>query len=184
MISRFLLKVHFWLKHSYHPIPTVFSQAKGSSVWDPEGNKYLDFLSAYSAVNQVKKAQMQALYVLVTLVLNILPLLPYQIIIILPCGILPSILLFHLNLLSQKLLSKVEILCTFHQCTPDGESYFSLALYLHGLLLPLPNLSWTYAWWRVLSLILYLDGLLLPSPIDFGVGMEAKHGIRSWLCLA
>lgn len=38
---------------SYHPIPMVFSQAKGSCVWDPEGNKYIDFLSAYSAVNQV-----------------------------------------------------------------------------------------------------------------------------------
>ncbi|CAI9096865.1 OLC1v1033104C1 [Oldenlandia corymbosa var. corymbosa] len=37
---------------SYHPIPMVFSQAKGSYVWDPEGKKYLDFLSAYSAVNQ------------------------------------------------------------------------------------------------------------------------------------
>lgn len=38
---------------SYHPIPVVFSQAKGARVWDPEGHKYLDFLSAYSAVNQV-----------------------------------------------------------------------------------------------------------------------------------
>ncbi|KAK4768282.1 hypothetical protein SAY87_003423 [Trapa incisa] len=38
--------------HNYHPIPVVFSQAKGSTVWDPEGKKYLDFLSAYSAVNQ------------------------------------------------------------------------------------------------------------------------------------
>lgn len=38
--------------HNYHPIPVVFSQAKGASIWDPEGNKYLDFLSAYSAVNQ------------------------------------------------------------------------------------------------------------------------------------
>lgn len=38
--------------HNYHPIPMVFSQAKGSCVWDPEGHKYLDFLSAYSAVNQ------------------------------------------------------------------------------------------------------------------------------------
>ncbi|KAG5515847.1 hypothetical protein RHGRI_036780 [Rhododendron griersonianum] len=38
--------------HNYHPIPVVFSKAKGSSIWDPEGNKYLDFLSAYSAVNQ------------------------------------------------------------------------------------------------------------------------------------
>ncbi|KAB1222610.1 Ornithine aminotransferase, mitochondrial [Morella rubra] len=38
--------------HNYHPVPIVFSQAKGSSVWDPEGNRYLDFLAAYSAVNQ------------------------------------------------------------------------------------------------------------------------------------
>ncbi|XP_002519647.3 ornithine aminotransferase, mitochondrial isoform X2 [Ricinus communis] len=38
--------------HNYHPVPIVFSRAKGSSIWDPEGNKYLDFLSAYSAVNQ------------------------------------------------------------------------------------------------------------------------------------
>ncbi|XP_010324918.1 ornithine aminotransferase isoform X2 [Solanum lycopersicum] len=38
--------------HNYHPIPIVFSKAKGSSVWDPEGKKYLDFLSAYSAINQ------------------------------------------------------------------------------------------------------------------------------------
>ncbi|KAJ3685834.1 hypothetical protein LUZ61_014998 [Rhynchospora tenuis] len=38
--------------HNYHPIPMVFSQAKGTCVWDPEGNKYIDFLSAYSAVNQ------------------------------------------------------------------------------------------------------------------------------------
>lgn len=38
--------------HNYHPIPMVFSQARGSSIWDPEGNKYVDFLSAYSAVNQ------------------------------------------------------------------------------------------------------------------------------------
>nr|XP_025661690.1 S-adenosylmethionine carrier 1, chloroplastic/mitochondrial-like [Arachis hypogaea] len=37
----------------YHPIPIVFSQAKGVAVWDPEGNKYLDFLSAYSAANQL-----------------------------------------------------------------------------------------------------------------------------------
>ncbi|KAL6500674.1 hypothetical protein OROHE_025471 [Orobanche hederae] len=38
--------------HNYHPIPVVFSQAKGSSIWDPEGNRYVDFLSAYSAANQ------------------------------------------------------------------------------------------------------------------------------------
>ncbi|KAG6405010.1 hypothetical protein SASPL_132589 [Salvia splendens] len=38
--------------HNYHPVPVVFSQAKGSSIWDPEGKRYIDFLSAYSAVNQ------------------------------------------------------------------------------------------------------------------------------------
>ncbi|KKK12951.1 hypothetical protein P175DRAFT_0497286 [Aspergillus ochraceoroseus IBT 24754] len=38
--------------HNYHPLPVVFARAKGTSVWDPEGRHYLDFLSAYSAVNQ------------------------------------------------------------------------------------------------------------------------------------
>ncbi|KFX88373.1 hypothetical protein V490_07701 [Pseudogymnoascus sp. VKM F-3557] len=38
--------------HNYHPLPIVFARASGSDVWDPEGNHYLDFLSAYSAVNQ------------------------------------------------------------------------------------------------------------------------------------
>ncbi|KAK9487475.1 pyridoxal phosphate-dependent transferase [Lipomyces starkeyi] len=38
--------------HNYHPLPVVFSSAKGAHVYDPEGNDYLDFLSAYSAVNQ------------------------------------------------------------------------------------------------------------------------------------
>ncbi|KAF2647783.1 ornithine aminotransferase [Lophiostoma macrostomum CBS 122681] len=38
--------------HNYHPLPVVFSRASGCSVWDPEGKHYLDFLSAYSAVNQ------------------------------------------------------------------------------------------------------------------------------------
>lgn len=38
--------------HNYHPLPVVFSKAKGINVWDPEGRQYMDFLSAYSAVNQ------------------------------------------------------------------------------------------------------------------------------------
>lgn len=38
--------------HNYHPLPVVFDRAQGAHVWDPEGRKYLDFLSAYSAVNQ------------------------------------------------------------------------------------------------------------------------------------
>ncbi|KAK4500199.1 hypothetical protein PRZ48_008385 [Zasmidium cellare] len=38
--------------HNYHPLPVVFAKAECCSVWDPEGKHYLDFLSAYSAVNQ------------------------------------------------------------------------------------------------------------------------------------
>ncbi|MBN2497816.1 MAG: ornithine--oxo-acid transaminase [Deltaproteobacteria bacterium] len=38
--------------HNYHPLPVVISRAEGVWVWDVEGRKYLDFLSAYSAVNQ------------------------------------------------------------------------------------------------------------------------------------
>lgn len=38
--------------HNYHPLPVVLSKGDGVYVWDVEGNKYYDFLSAYSAVNQ------------------------------------------------------------------------------------------------------------------------------------
>lgn len=38
--------------HNYHPLPVVLSKGKGVCVWDTEGKKYYDFLSAYSAVNQ------------------------------------------------------------------------------------------------------------------------------------
>ncbi|MEM6532259.1 MAG: ornithine--oxo-acid transaminase [Myxococcota bacterium] len=38
--------------HNYHPIPVVISRGEGVHVWDVEGKQYLDFLSAYSAVNQ------------------------------------------------------------------------------------------------------------------------------------
>ncbi|KAI9683837.1 MAG: ornithine aminotransferase [Trizodia sp. TS-e1964] len=38
--------------HNYHPLPMVFAKALGTVVTDPEGKEYLDFLSAYSAVNQ------------------------------------------------------------------------------------------------------------------------------------
>ena len=37
--------------HNYHPIPVVLSRGKGVHVWDVEGKKYYDFLSAYSAMN-------------------------------------------------------------------------------------------------------------------------------------
>ncbi|MDO9576962.1 MAG: ornithine--oxo-acid transaminase [Candidatus Cloacimonadales bacterium] len=38
--------------HNYHPLPVVLAKGRGAKVWDPEGNQYYDFLSAYSAVNQ------------------------------------------------------------------------------------------------------------------------------------
>ena len=38
--------------HNYHPLDVVVQRASGVWVWDVEGNKYLDFLAAYSAVNQ------------------------------------------------------------------------------------------------------------------------------------
>lgn len=38
--------------HNYHPLPVVLSRGEGVFVWDPEGRRYFDFLSAYSAVNQ------------------------------------------------------------------------------------------------------------------------------------
>ena len=38
--------------HNYHPLPVVLNRGEGVYVWDVEGKKYYDFLSAYSAVNQ------------------------------------------------------------------------------------------------------------------------------------
>ncbi|MCY1663566.1 ornithine--oxo-acid transaminase [Chryseobacterium sp. SL1] len=38
--------------HNYHPLPVVLDKGEGVFVWDVEGKKYYDFLSAYSAVNQ------------------------------------------------------------------------------------------------------------------------------------
>jgi ornithine--oxo-acid transaminase len=43
---------HQYGAHNYHPLPVVISKGKGVIVWDVEGKEYLDFLSAYSAVNQ------------------------------------------------------------------------------------------------------------------------------------
>ena len=54
-----LMKTDFFIEreenygaHNYHPLPVVLNKGKGVFVWDVEGNKYFDFLSAYSAVNQ------------------------------------------------------------------------------------------------------------------------------------
>jgi ornithine--oxo-acid transaminase len=38
--------------HNYHPLPVVLARGQGVHMWSPEGKKYFDFLSAYSAVNQ------------------------------------------------------------------------------------------------------------------------------------
>lgn len=38
--------------HNYHPLPVVLSKGEGVFLWSPEGKRYYDFLSAYSAVNQ------------------------------------------------------------------------------------------------------------------------------------
>src|SRR5690606_16144729 len=38
--------------HNYHPLPVVLAKGEGVYVWDVEGKKYFDFLSAYSALNQ------------------------------------------------------------------------------------------------------------------------------------
>ena len=38
--------------HNYHPLPVVLTRGEGVHLWDVEGQRYYDFLSAYSAVNQ------------------------------------------------------------------------------------------------------------------------------------
>jgi len=43
---------HAYGATNYHPLPVVIAKAKGTEMWDCEGKRYLDFLSAYSAVNQ------------------------------------------------------------------------------------------------------------------------------------
>jgi len=45
-------EVDKWSAHNYHPLPVVIERGEGCWVWDVDGNKYLDMLSAYSAVNQ------------------------------------------------------------------------------------------------------------------------------------
>ena len=44
--------VEQWSAHNYHPLPIVIERGEGCWVWDVEGNRYLDMLSAYSALNQ------------------------------------------------------------------------------------------------------------------------------------
>ncbi len=48
----FIAKEDKFGAHNYHPLPVVLEKGKGVFVWDVEGIRYFDFLSAYSAVNQ------------------------------------------------------------------------------------------------------------------------------------
>ena len=45
-------KEHQYGAHNYHPLPVVLERGEGVFLWDVEGKRYFDFLSAYSAVNQ------------------------------------------------------------------------------------------------------------------------------------
>jgi ornithine--oxo-acid transaminase len=48
----YIEREHKYGAHNYHPLPVVLDRGEGVFVWDVEGKKYFDFLSAYSAVNQ------------------------------------------------------------------------------------------------------------------------------------
>ena len=48
----FIAKENQYGAHNYHPLPVVLERGEGVCVWDVDGKKYFDFLSAYSAVNQ------------------------------------------------------------------------------------------------------------------------------------
>ena len=48
----FIQKEDKYGAHNYHPLPVVLSKGEGIFMWDVEGKRYFDFLSAYSAVNQ------------------------------------------------------------------------------------------------------------------------------------
>ena len=50
--DEYLAQADRWGAHNYAPLPVVIARGEGVWVWDVEGNKYLDCLSAYSAVNQ------------------------------------------------------------------------------------------------------------------------------------
>jgi ornithine--oxo-acid transaminase len=48
----FLQEVDRYSAHNYHPLPVILDRGEGVWVWDVDGNRYLDMLSAYSALNQ------------------------------------------------------------------------------------------------------------------------------------
>jgi len=51
LTTRFITMDETWSTHNYHPLPVVISSAEGAWVTDVDGRRYLDFLSAYSAMN-------------------------------------------------------------------------------------------------------------------------------------
>lgn len=52
LVQDYILLEEKYGAHNYHPLPVVLSKGDGVFLWDVEGKKYYDFLSAYSAVNQ------------------------------------------------------------------------------------------------------------------------------------
>ena len=52
MLPQFIEREDRYGAHNYAPVPVVLTRGEGVHVWDVDGNKYYDFLSAYSAVNQ------------------------------------------------------------------------------------------------------------------------------------
>ena len=47
-----LAEINQYSAHNYHPLPVVIEKGEGVWVWDVDGNRYMDMLSAYSALNQ------------------------------------------------------------------------------------------------------------------------------------
>ncbi len=52
LTDRYLDEAERFSAHNYHPLPVVLDRGEGSWVWDVDGNRYLDMLSSYSALNQ------------------------------------------------------------------------------------------------------------------------------------
>ncbi|WP_316794360.1 ornithine--oxo-acid transaminase [Pedobacter frigoris] len=50
--EKLITKENSYGAHNYHPLPVVLERGEGVFLWDVDGNRYFDFLSAYSAVNQ------------------------------------------------------------------------------------------------------------------------------------
>ncbi len=50
--EQYIREAEQWSAHNYHPLPVVIERGEGCWVWDVDGNRYLDMLSAYSALNQ------------------------------------------------------------------------------------------------------------------------------------